>query len=109
MAKSRWIAKAAWRTSSTQWYSGLSHESTCAHCGSWSDGTLEICPWCGGETREEPFVAGFAGAGSTAFRGRRRRAASRAATPTIPRSQQRDGKRFSVSPGAPRTTSRMPS
>ena len=21
--------------------------SPCAHCGSWSDGTLELCPWCG--------------------------------------------------------------
>jgi hypothetical protein len=28
----------------------------CAHCGGWSDGGLEICPWCGSEERDAPSV-----------------------------------------------------
>jgi len=28
----------------------------CAHCGGWSDRSLEICPWCGAEERAEPAV-----------------------------------------------------
>ena len=77
----------------------------CGHCGSWSDRTLEICPWCGGDTREEPFVENLAETGTAALRTRRRRLAWRAAGPSVPRSQQRDGVRPALAPGAPRATS----
>jgi hypothetical protein len=85
--------------------------SPCAHCGAWSDGSLEICPWCGGETRDQPYVEGFAGSESTSLRGRRRRMAWRANSPTLPSSKRRDGQRISLTPGAPRTTTttRVPS
>ena len=75
--------------------------SPCAHCGEWSDATLEICPWCGGEAREQPFVERFASAGAIQ-RGRRRRVAWRATSPTVSRSQRPDGTRPALAPGAPR-------
>jgi RNA polymerase subunit RPABC4/transcription elongation factor Spt4 len=28
----------------------------CTNCGGWSDGSLEICPWCGSEERDAPEV-----------------------------------------------------
>jgi hypothetical protein len=72
----------------------------CAHCGSWSDRTLEICPWCGSDAREQPVVESLAA--STPQRSRRRRVAWRAASPTVPRSQLRDGERPGMAPGARR-------
>jgi hypothetical protein len=31
----------------------------CASCGRWSEPSLEICPWCGSEDRDEPVVETF--------------------------------------------------
>ncbi len=76
--------------------------SPCAHCGEWSEAALEICPWCGGEAREQPFVERFVPAGAASQRGRRRRIAWRATSPTVPRSQRPDGIRPALAPGAPR-------
>jgi len=28
----------------------------CSNCGGWSDRSLDICPWCGNEERDEPQV-----------------------------------------------------
>ena len=94
---------ATWRRcpTCTTWLS-----SPCGHCGRWSDGQLEICPWCGAEAREAPFVQGMAGAAATAG-GRHRRPAWRAATPAASRSQRREGQRVAIANGAPRTTSRV--
>ena len=78
--------------------------SPCAHCGGWSDATLEICPWCGSETRVEPFVERLVTGGSGQQR-RRRRIAWRATSPTVPRSQRPDGARPALTPGAPRAAS----
>jgi hypothetical protein len=75
--------------------------SPCAHCGRWSDASLESCPFCGSDTRHRPFVAGPAGSSATQRRGRRR-IAWRAASPTVPRSQLRDGQRPVLAPGSPR-------
>ena len=82
--------------------------SPCGRCGRWSDGTLEICPWCGDESREQPFVEGFGGAASPALRGPRRRLARRA-TSSIQHSQRRDGERVAVAPVRPRKASRVAS
>jgi hypothetical protein len=79
--------------------------SPCSHCGSWSDRTLEICPWCGSDTREAPFVEQLGEMGPASQRTRRRRLAWRAASPSVPRSQQRDGVRPALAPGAPRAAS----
>jgi hypothetical protein len=78
--------------------------SPCAECGSWSDRTLEICPWCGGDTRERPTVEDLVGTGAAARRNQRRRVAWRATSPTVPRTQRRDGARPALAPGAPRAT-----
>src|SRR5215212_9023637 len=50
--------------SCTTWLS-----SPCAQCGRWSDGTLEICPWCGDEARRQPYVQEFRDAASAAVQG----------------------------------------
>jgi hypothetical protein len=83
--------------------------SPCAHCGSWSDGALDICPWCGGETRKPPFVQRFGPASPAALRVRRRRLAWRATSPSQPGAQRREGQRVSPAAAGPRTTSRVPS
>jgi RNA polymerase subunit RPABC4/transcription elongation factor Spt4 len=33
----------------------------CATCGRWSDDSLELCPWCGGESRARPSISDPAG------------------------------------------------
>lgn len=85
--------------SCTTWLS-----TPCAHCGGWSEAGLEVCPWCGGESREQPFVESFTNAGSAHLRGRRRRVAWRATSPTVPRSQRPEGVRPALAPGSPRAT-----
>src|SRR6185503_4158090 len=56
----------------------------CASCGGWSDGALDICPWCGHEERSRPAVESaepeLEPAGIPA-RGRRARRALRAMGP----------------------------
>lgn len=76
--------------------------SPCAHCGEWSEANLDICPFCGGDTRDQPFVPGFSGAGSGLLRTRRRRVAWRATSPTGARSQRREAARPAPEPAAPR-------
>jgi RNA polymerase subunit RPABC4/transcription elongation factor Spt4 len=46
----------------------------CASCGSWSDRTLDVCPYCGGEERTEPAIETLAPAAAVKRdrRGRRR-------------------------------------
>lgn len=78
----------------------------CSECGGWSDASLELCPWCGGEERDMPFVEGVADLNAGLARRSRRRAASRAAAPTVPRSQLRDGRRLSLTPGAAKSALR---
>ncbi len=80
--------------------------SPCAHCGEWSDAALEICPWCGGDARQQPFVEQFVTGGMATQRGRRRRVAWRATSPTVPRSQRPDGIRPALAPGASRAASK---
>lgn len=79
----------------------------CAHCGAWSDASLDICPMCGDETRERPFVEAPAslGPGATAaVRGRRRRVAWRSTAPSIPAATQAEGRRLPQRPSSPRPT-----
>lgn len=96
----------------------------CSHCGGWSEATLEICPWCGGEGRDAPYVeaindvttqtlrvgdargadgvaAVVAGTGEGDGVRTRRRLSWRP-TPSVPRSQRRDDRRPTPAPGAPR-------
>ncbi len=89
----------AWRRcpTCTTWLAG-----PCGRCGGWSGATLEICPWCGNEGRERPFVETEAIPASARARGGRRRVAWRATGPTVPRSQRPDGVRPALAPGAPR-------
>lgn len=76
----------------------------CSECGGWSDATLELCPWCGGEGRDAPYVEGLpAVADGGAPRRNRRRIASRAPTPMPQRSQPREGRRLALAPGAPKS------
>jgi hypothetical protein len=50
----------------------------CANCNAWSDRTLEACPWCGSEQRDEPaVVARKAAAAAPGSRKPRRRKAAR--------------------------------
>jgi len=50
----------------------------CAHCDAWSDRTLEACPWCGSEQRDEPaVVTQKAAAAAPASRKSRRRKPTR--------------------------------
>jgi hypothetical protein len=78
--------------------------SPCAHCGGWSEASLEVCPFCGGEARRQPFVDGPSGTAGKPRRARRRHLAWRAASPTVLRSQLRDGQRPSPAPGSSRAT-----
>ena len=77
----------------------------CGHCGRWSDGNLELCPWCGNESREQPFVENVATTPSVPSRSRRRRKPSRASGPKAARTNRRDG-RAAVAPAASRTVIR---
>ena len=78
--------------------------SPCAHCGAWSEADLEICPMCGGDTRDQPFVQGSAAPGSAPMRGRRRRVAWRSPTPNVPSSQFSESRRLPQRPGTSRGT-----
>ena len=64
----------------------------CAHCGRWSDSNLDLCPWCGNQSREQPFVASVAMTPAIPSRSRRRRKPSRASGPKAPRANRRDGR-----------------
>jgi hypothetical protein len=75
----------------------------CSHCGAWSEAGLDICPMCGDDTRDEPFVQG-ATAPSSASRSRRRRLAWRGPATTVPSPQLTDGRRLPQRPGASRGT-----
>jgi hypothetical protein len=58
----------------------------CSHCGGWSDGSLEICPWCGSEGRDAPAVEQLQPVvAMTPPRKRRTRTARRQASPGEPR------------------------
>ena len=76
----------------------------CSECGGWSDASLDLCPWCGGEERDAPFVEALADPAAAASpvgrRGRRRVGGRTTASPAIPRAQLRDGRRLSLAPGA---------
>jgi hypothetical protein len=76
--------------------------SPCAHCGAWSEAGLEICPMCGSDTRDQPFVQGQAGAPAASLRGGRRRVAWRATAPSLPAAQVAEGRRLPKRPGAAR-------
>ena len=76
----------------------------CEHCGAWSDARLEICPMCGSDTREQPFVQGVAGAPTAAPRARRRRLAWRGAGPSVPAAQLTESRRLPQRPGTSRGT-----
>ncbi|HET9850952.1 MAG TPA: hypothetical protein VFP56_00435 [Candidatus Limnocylindrales bacterium] len=79
----------------------------CAHCGAWSDASLEICPMCGNDAREHPYVEGPAtvDAGAiAAIRGRRRRVPWRATAPGIAAAQQPEGRRLPQRPSPARAT-----
>jgi hypothetical protein len=78
----------------------------CSDCGRWSDASLELCPWCGGEAREAPYVEAFGEAATGVTRRGRRKIASRTATPTVPRSQLRDARRLALAPGAAKSALR---
>jgi RNA polymerase subunit RPABC4/transcription elongation factor Spt4 len=57
----------------------------CAGCGSWSDRTLAVCPWCGSEERADPVVETLeTPAASRVLRGRRIRRALRGVGPGSP-------------------------
>jgi hypothetical protein len=66
----------------------------CAHCGAWSEAGLEICPMCGSETREQPFVQGLTAGAPTSQRSRRRRVARRAGTPSVLTAQLSESRRL---------------
>jgi RNA polymerase subunit RPABC4/transcription elongation factor Spt4 len=63
----------------------------CRLCGSWSDGTLAVCPYCGGEERGEAAVEVFepAAAAGRARRGRRQLRATGPGRPAASRPVQR--------------------
>jgi hypothetical protein len=71
----------------------------CASCGSWSDRTLAICPYCGGEERTEPAIETLEPAAAV---GRERRDRRRA-RPVAPGRQQvlRPGQRRAIPDGRP--------
>jgi hypothetical protein len=105
--------------------------SPCGGCGRWSDVALELCPWCGRESREAPFVSDplpaplgvAAGAPVAASKPvvastadldaedtqeqseRRVRRPWRAGSPALPRSQRSDNHRLAL-PNAGRRLSR---
>jgi len=80
----------------------------CSDCGGWSDASLEICPLCGSEDRDAPFVEGATGSTSAVARRNRRRLPTRAAaaTPAAPRPQPRDTRHPAFTPGTASTTLR---
>ena len=79
----------------------------CSECGGWSDAGLELCPWCGSEERDAPFVEALGDPGAAASpvgrRNRRRVGGRTGASPATPRAQLRDGRRLTLAPGAPKT------
>ena len=77
----------------------------CSDCGGWSDASLALCPWCGGEERDEPVVESLTDVASGLSRRNRRRLPSRSAGPAVPVSQVRDGRR-ALTPGASRAALR---
>jgi hypothetical protein len=92
--------------------------SPCAACSRWSDVSLELCPWCGDEEREQPFVprlnpglvpvaavpvgiaatAADVGPAGELPPHRRTRLAWRATAPVVPRSQRTDNRRLQQAP-----------
>jgi hypothetical protein len=84
----------------------------CSDCGGWSDASLQLCPWCGGEERDAPYVAVPSEVAAGLAPRNRRRLASRALSPTVPRSQLResrdgrDARRLSLTPGGAKSSLR---
>lgn len=82
--------------------------SPCTDCGGWSDARLELCPWCGGEDRDAPFVESPAEVNAGLARRSRRRSTGRAAIPaliptaasSVSRTHARDARRLTAKPGA---------
>ena len=72
--------------------------SPCGACGSWSDSALDICPWCGAESREEPVVAAPASALAPGALSRRRRTTPRGAGSIRPRGPQASARRGAYGP-----------
>jgi RNA polymerase subunit RPABC4/transcription elongation factor Spt4 len=64
----------------------------CSDCGGWSDASLELCPWCGGEERDAPYVEAPSEVASGLARRNRRRLASRTPSSAVLRSQLRDAR-----------------
>ena len=78
----------------------------CSHCGRWSDASLQLCPWCGGEEREAPSVE-VVGVEVGLSRRARRRIASRAAGTAGPRPHlPRETRRLTLAPGAAKSALR---
>lgn len=78
----------------------------CSDCGGWSDASLDVCPWCGGEERDAPAVESLTDVASGLARRNRRRLPARAASPTAPAPQPRDGRRVALAPGGSRAALR---
>jgi hypothetical protein len=87
----------------------------CASCGRWSDDALEICPWCGGEDRDMPYVDGpspvpaavplslaSGAAEGTRDAERRPRLAWRSVSPGVPRRSGDESRRVPVGRGGRR-------
>jgi len=90
----------------------------CDTCARWSDASLELCPWCGGESRATPFVPdlvpaavpivasvttiaggdGVAAAVAEPGAERRTRMPWRLGSPSVPRSQRVDNRRMALAP-----------
>lgn len=78
----------------------------CSDCGGWSDAMLGLCPWCGGDERDAPFVENRTDVAAGLARRSRRRIAARAVSPTVPRTQLRDVRRVTLAPGAAKSALR---
>ncbi|HEX3265498.1 MAG TPA: hypothetical protein VHR16_07500 [Candidatus Limnocylindrales bacterium] len=82
----------------------------CSDCGGWSDASLELCPWCGGEERDLPFVETRTDVAAGLARRSRRRATARPAAASgsvsAPRPQLRDARRLVLAPGAAKSALR---
>jgi hypothetical protein len=78
----------------------------CSDCGGWSDASLSLCPWCGGEERDEPVVESPTEVASGLARRNRRRLPSRSALPTAPAPHARDNRRASLTPAGSRAALR---
>jgi hypothetical protein len=68
----------------------------CAHCGGWSDRTLDICPWCGSEERDEPSVEQVEPVGAMGLPRKRRGRGSRRSVPAAAARDQRKPRRVPV-------------